>query len=64
MERYLVRPSLVVRWPSTDVTAVSLGKPRSALLEKLCSQTQVLLDMLSEDGGPGAFVNLQQDYLH
>ncbi|PSK49422.1 hypothetical protein B9Z65_8217 [Elsinoe australis] len=43
---------------------VSLGKPRSALLEKLCSQTQVLLDMLSEDGGPGAFVNLQQDYLH
>ncbi|KAF4553504.1 SSH4-like protein [Elsinoe fawcettii] len=42
---------------------VSLGKPRSALLEKLCAQTQVLLDMLGEDGGPGAFVNLQQDYL-
>lgn len=53
-----------MKWSNTDVMTVSLGKPRSALLEKLCSQTQVLLDMLSEDGGPGAFVNLQQDYLH
>ncbi|KAF2219081.1 concanavalin A-like lectin/glucanase domain-containing protein [Elsinoe ampelina] len=42
---------------------VSLGKPRSALLEKLCAQTSILLEMLSEDGGAGAFVNLQQDFL-
>ncbi|KAF2150745.1 SPRY-domain-containing protein [Myriangium duriaei CBS 260.36] len=42
---------------------VSLGKPRSALLEQLCAQTDVLVDMLSEEGGPAAFVNLHRDYL-
>lgn len=42
---------------------VSLGKPRSALLEKLCAQTEVLVDLMSSDGGAGAFVNVQQDYL-
>ncbi|GAB7341786.1 hypothetical protein MBLNU457_g0116t2 [Dothideomycetes sp. NU457] len=42
---------------------VSLGKPRSALLEKVCAQTEVLVEMLSAEGGPAAFINVQQDYL-
>lgn len=42
---------------------VSLGKPRSALIEQLCAQTDVLLDMLSEEGGAAAFVNLHRDFL-
>lgn len=42
---------------------VSLGKPSSAALEKLCAQAEVLVDMLSADGGPGAFVNVARDCL-
>ena len=47
----------------TDDIIVSLGKPRSAYLERLCAQTEVLVDMLSVSGGPGAFVNVKEDYL-
>jgi len=46
-----------------DEATVSLGKPRSALLEKVCAQTEVLVDMLSAEGGPAAFVNVRKDYL-
>ncbi|GAB7356069.1 hypothetical protein MBLNU459_g6685t1 [Dothideomycetes sp. NU459] len=42
---------------------VSLGKPSSAALEKLCAQAEVLVDMLGADGGPGAFVNVSKDCL-
>ncbi|KAF2853466.1 Ran-binding protein-like protein [Plenodomus tracheiphilus IPT5] len=42
---------------------VSLGKSSSAALEVLLSQTEALLSSLSEDGGPGAFINLQRDFL-
>lgn len=42
---------------------VSLGKSSSAVLELLLQQTEALLSLLAEDGGPGAFVNLQRDFL-
>ncbi|KAI5198805.1 SPRY-domain-containing protein [Aureobasidium subglaciale] len=42
---------------------VSLGKPSSAALEKVVAQAEVLVDILSTDGGPGAFVNVRKDCL-
>jgi hypothetical protein len=42
---------------------VSLGKSSSAALERLCQQTEVLVDQLAEDGGAGAFINVRSDFL-
>lgn len=42
---------------------VSLGKSSVAALERLVQQSTVLIHEISEDGGPGAFVNLRNDYL-
>ncbi|KAF8254070.1 SPRY-domain-containing protein [Wilcoxina mikolae CBS 423.85] len=42
---------------------VSLGKSSAAALERLVKQTTVLIQDISEDGGPGAFVNLRNDFL-
>ena len=46
--------------------AVSLGKSSSTALERLYKQTIVLTDMISEEGGPGALLNvphiLKPDY--
>ncbi|KAL5117285.1 hypothetical protein ACEQ8H_004844 [Pleosporales sp. CAS-2024a] len=42
---------------------VSLGKSSSAALERLVQQTEALVNELAEDGGSGAFVNVQRDYL-
>ncbi|ORY16556.1 Ran-binding protein-like protein [Clohesyomyces aquaticus] len=42
---------------------VSLGKSSSAALERLCQQTEALVNELAEDGGPGAFVNVKRDFL-
>lgn len=42
---------------------VSLGKSSSAALERLCQQTEALVDELSEDGGAGAFINVRRDFL-
>ncbi|KIW34975.1 uncharacterized protein PV07_01704 [Cladophialophora immunda] len=41
---------------------VSLGRSPSAALETAWKQTEALLDVLSEDGGPAAFVNLQATF--
>ncbi|KAL0942450.1 ran-binding protein [Colletotrichum truncatum] len=38
---------------------LSLGKSSRAALEKVYAQTSVLLDDLRENGGPGAFISLQ-----
>lgn len=38
---------------------VSLGKSSSTALERLFKQTVVLVDMISEDGGPGSFINVR-----
>nr|POE59283.1 ran-binding protein 9 [Quercus suber] len=41
---------------------VSLGKPSSAALEKLCAQTEVLLDATAyKTGGAAAFVDVRKD---
>ena len=46
------------------VKTVSLGKPSSAALEKLCSQTEVLLDeTAAKVGGDAAFVDVREDFL-
>ncbi|KAI5785931.1 concanavalin A-like lectin/glucanase domain-containing protein [Geopyxis carbonaria] len=42
---------------------VSLGKSSVAALERLIKQSSVLVQDISYDGGPGAFVNLRNDYL-
>jgi len=42
---------------------VSLGKSSAAALEQLVKQTSVIIQDISEDGGPGAFVNLRNDFL-
>ena len=42
---------------------VSLGKSSSAAIELLCQQTEVLVSDLSEEGGPGAFINVHNDFL-
>lgn len=43
--------------------AVSLGKSSTAALEILYSQTEVLVNELSEDGGTGAFINIRSDFM-
>jgi hypothetical protein len=43
---------------------VSLGKPASAALEKLCSQTQVFLDAAAaKAGGKAGLINVREDFL-
>jgi hypothetical protein len=42
---------------------VSLGKSSSAALERLIQQTEALVNELADDGGPGAFINVQKDFL-
>jgi Ran-binding protein 9/10 len=45
-------------------TTVSLGKPPSAALERLCAQTEALLDEASaKTGSAAAFVNVRSDLL-
>ncbi|KAJ9616366.1 hypothetical protein H2200_000084 [Cladophialophora chaetospira] len=41
---------------------VSLGRSPSAALETAWKQTEALVDVLSEEGGPAAFVNLQSTF--
>ncbi|KAH0837667.1 hypothetical protein AYO21_09498 [Fonsecaea monophora] len=41
---------------------VSLGRSPSAALETAWKQTEALIDVLSEDGGPAAFANLQATF--
>ena len=42
----------------TDRGTVSLGKSSSTALERLYKQTVVLVEIISEDGGPGALINV------
>ncbi|KAL9577721.1 MAG: hypothetical protein Q9212_006182 [Teloschistes hypoglaucus] len=41
---------------------VSLGKSSSAAIELLYQQTEVLVDMIGEEGGAGAFINVRNDF--
>jgi Ran-binding protein 9/10 len=40
---------------------VGLGRSPAAALEKVYRQTEALIDVLSREGGPAAFVNLEKD---
>jgi hypothetical protein len=43
---------------------VSLGKPSSAALEKLCAQTEAFLDAVAaKAGGKAGMVNVREDFL-
>ncbi|KAF2006491.1 SPRY-domain-containing protein [Amniculicola lignicola CBS 123094] len=42
---------------------VSLGKSSSAALERLYQQSEALVTELTDDGGPGAFINVRRDFL-
>lgn len=42
---------------------VSLGKSSVAALERMVKQSSLLVQDLSEEGGPAAFVNVRNDYL-
>jgi hypothetical protein len=39
-----------------------MGRSPSAALETMWKQTEALIDVLSEEGGPAAFVNLQATF--
>ncbi|KAI9893898.1 MAG: hypothetical protein M1814_005451 [Vezdaea aestivalis] len=41
---------------------VSLGKSSSACLERLCQQTEVLVSVMAEEGGPSALINITKEY--
>jgi len=44
--------------------AVSLGKPSSAALERVCAQTEAMLDAVAaKTGGAASFVNVETDVL-
>lgn len=50
--------------PSADPSAVSLGKPSDAALEKLCGDAEMLMDETARKTGSGAaFVNTRTDFL-
>ncbi|KAL9000973.1 MAG: hypothetical protein Q9169_000457 [Polycauliona sp. 2 TL-2023] len=42
---------------------VSLGKSSSAAIEILYQQTEALVDLLAEEGGAGALINVRNDFL-
>ena len=44
----------------TNGTTVSLGKSSWTAVERLYKETVVLVDVMSEDGGPGAFINVSR----
>ncbi len=42
-----------------DSRIVSLGKSSWTALERVYKETVVLVDVMSEDGGPGCFINVR-----
>ena len=60
----LRREATVGNWGArrmlTNGTTVSLGKSSSTAVERVYKETVVLVDVISEDGGPGAFINVSQ----
>ncbi|KAF2277031.1 ran-binding protein [Westerdykella ornata] len=45
------------------VILVSLGKSPAAGIERLAQQSEALVDVLTEDGGAGAFLHVRRDFL-
>lgn len=48
---------------SDNMRQVSLGKSSAAAVERLYQQTEVLVGDISEEGGPGSFINVRNDFL-
>ncbi|KAL8731845.1 MAG: hypothetical protein Q9166_003129 [cf. Caloplaca sp. 2 TL-2023] len=46
-----------------ELNSAILGKSSSAAIEVLYQQTEVLVDLISEDGGAGALINVRNDFL-
>jgi Ran-binding protein 9/10 len=42
---------------------VSLGRSSFAAMERLCQQTEVLINEISDEGGAAAFINIRNDFL-
>jgi hypothetical protein len=42
---------------------VSLGRSSFAAIERLCQQTEVLINEISDEGGAAAFINIRNDFL-
>ena len=42
-----------------DRRVVSLGKSSSTAVERVYKQTVALVDLISEEGGPGSFINVR-----
>ncbi|KAI9682940.1 MAG: Ran-binding protein 9 [Trizodia sp. TS-e1964] len=60
---HLFSPSLRIGL-SEDVNSlilVSIGKPPQSAISRMVQQTQALLDLSLEEGGPAAFVNLRSE---
>ena len=55
----LMTPDVMCDIGYSFMATVSLGRSPSAALENAWKQAEVLIDGLSQDGGPAAFVNLQ-----
>ncbi|KAI9797219.1 MAG: hypothetical protein M1833_005628 [Piccolia ochrophora] len=62
---HLLEPSgrIPVAEELNSAILVSQGKSSSAALERLYQQTEVLIQDIGEDGGPGAFINVCNDFL-
>ena len=44
---------------NADIWVVSLGKSASTAVERVYKESVVLVDMISEEGGPGSFINVR-----
>lgn len=52
-------PNITCIYKTTNTLTGWLGRSESTALERLYKQTSVLIDLIGEDGGPGAFVNVR-----
>lgn len=48
---------------NAEISLVSLGRSSFAAIERLCQQTEVLINEISDEGGAAAFINIRNDFL-
>ena len=48
---------------NVEISLVSLGRSSFAAIERLCQQTEVLINEISDEGGAAAFINIRNDFL-
>lgn len=54
---------LFVQTSANVFVIVSLGQPPTSALERLTQQTEVLVEILTEEGGPGALIDVREDFM-